>query len=1413
MNTFFQIAIGVIPSIIALVIFSVIKRKDILGKDKKTILKISFGYLATIAVLCVCLVFGFKSIQEREKILGEDYYIQMVYTIAQDGDEASLDIARKIIDEEYEKSVYSEDMLLCNARLSALEGNVDRAYYLYKKLDSKDYSDEFKEVEDAYSKYKNGESGDSFSFTSIQNAIKEFMAEDNSVSAELSSIIVESEKIQTSQDKDFNKLKELVDRINALEEESPDVKKIERLQECKLNNLVLLGQYGEIAKNVDSNSMFETVLVASELHINGFIDDSDYSEEYGLEFISKTEEVSRYLNKLLENDKLTEIDKEKINRTLENYSIMKEYKSLGHNIIMLSQEANDADSIYRSKAFYELSRIHYYFGNSEFSETYFDEAIKSIDSCDDLNFSQPVYNLLNVLHGNGDAEALKNINTYVTQINSGLTSTIDVSDLTSRGIKQRSHDSSDEEQQEDEESMTDLSFEGVNSQDSSSVGDVELTLGNLDSGNVSEPNVLNVAETEDTEETQADSFISYYSDYVIMKNGSMNINGIDISNFKDMKVTFNIDEKYEDLSPEELKKILWVTDCGFEIKDFELSKKNYDKVNVVLCCDVSGSMSGEKIEDLRESVKKFIETSSSVENIALVPFTSGVEEDKASTLGTDKSQLLSDASGFEASGGTNIYDAVEYSLNLFESNSSSLNILMVLSDGQDGSRTEEEIKENIGDLALQKNAIIFGLGLGQDVDGNYLSLFSEAGQGEYFYVDKSETLSNFYSNIRQQVKNQYEISFTAEDTLTLSDRELTIEIRDDNLCTDTKYYDLNGKNPENVNPNLTISGLDNNVLLNPKKDTTVKLLGSGFKKDYKISLVLSGNSRVTLDNIKYVDETTYEIVIPKSIDYDCYDLIVTINGNKKILEKELIVSDGKTTTTKFGDYEFTSYFKYQDKEKTELYGCVLMNDWLNFENKLVIYGDLNSESVTLSAEGNQIVNYDDLKDASKFTEFLVANKKSISIPKFENMTIYNDLLNNISDESGDYKVDKVPLDQVVKIPSLMNLLSPTVALYPDRYELTIQGIASQVPFQEQFIKTVKKLNGTEKDEGITKVNFDGSLEIGKNKIDFKVDIEVGVQNDLTSVGKTNDVGFGNMLNLGLKEGSGKVSIDSEKGVFELGLTVEAMKELKISKAEFSGITLDIGFGIADDTCEVNFNKLGIELEGSFKFNIKGVPCEVEKIGIEADGMKDGINKCTVKGGFTLNYGSFEDTLGKLAKYFPKDSDGKLPSIITFDDASLSCNLKDINIEAKTKIKALGADIGEVSVKLGKFEYENKFIGIDDDNTIGLLVEANNLGLNIKEPEKNPKLTLVANADLQASITNRFIGLQIGGDLKISINLWWFFNVNFGEAHGDVAIGVAPEGMVDYGDTVFFIKASNGKSSHFLYLSLTGDMGYKEGVLT
>lgn len=167
-------------------------------------------------------------------------------------------------------------------------------------------------------------------------------------------------------------------------------------------------------------------------------------------------------------------------------------------------------------------------------------------------------------------------------------------------------------------------------------------------------------------------------------------------------------------------------DCGAQISEYSLEKVEYSSANMLLCCDVSGSMQGHPFEDSRAAVISMAESMSGNARLGVILFNSSVQGLTDFTVQPDV--IRSTAESMTANGGTNIFDTVVHGLESFPKNGPEvLNTLVVMSDGQENnSHSAEEIQTAIGQAAKDKSILVHCLGLGSEVDANYLQTIAQS---------------------------------------------------------------------------------------------------------------------------------------------------------------------------------------------------------------------------------------------------------------------------------------------------------------------------------------------------------------------------------------------------------------------------------------------------------------------------------------------------------------------------------------------------------------------------------------------------------------------------------------------------------------------------------------------------------------
>ena len=194
--------------------------------------------------------------------------------------------------------------------------------------------------------------------------------------------------------------------------------------------------------------------------------------------------------------------------------------------------------------------------------------------------------------------------------------------------------------------------------------------------------------------------------------------------------------------PNEPKTLLKVPSASVleEIREaWRLLKK---PANIYLVVDVSGSMSGEPIRNAKAALLSFLEqVEGDKDRVALVPFASDVQRVEPLEP-PDRPALEGRILGLNASGGTELYDAVAFAYDRLqrEGDPDRINVIVAMTDGKStGSISVVEDR-------LQREALpvlIFTVGYGSDADFDVLQRIARLGEGQAYPSDE-ETIELLY---------------------------------------------------------------------------------------------------------------------------------------------------------------------------------------------------------------------------------------------------------------------------------------------------------------------------------------------------------------------------------------------------------------------------------------------------------------------------------------------------------------------------------------------------------------------------------------------------------------------------------------------------------------------------------------------
>ena len=164
--------------------------------------------------------------------------------------------------------------------------------------------------------------------------------------------------------------------------------------------------------------------------------------------------------------------------------------------------------------------------------------------------------------------------------------------------------------------------------------------------------------------------------------------------------------------------------------------------DIVLVIDVSGSMSGRKIEQARAAGRQLLQTLTPSDRFRLIDFSSDVRSFRDGwTPATDANvRAATDyLDALRANGGTNIQGALDEAL-ASDSPDGRLPLVLFLTDGAPtvGETRPDAIVQHAGDLRRQRR--IFTFGIGADVNASLLEQLALQGRGTATFVRPEESV-------------------------------------------------------------------------------------------------------------------------------------------------------------------------------------------------------------------------------------------------------------------------------------------------------------------------------------------------------------------------------------------------------------------------------------------------------------------------------------------------------------------------------------------------------------------------------------------------------------------------------------------------------------------------------------------------
>ncbi|MBI4761746.1 MAG: VWA domain-containing protein [Chloroflexi bacterium] len=255
----------------------------------------------------------------------------------------------------------------------------------------------------------------------------------------------------------------------------------------------------------------------------------------------------------------------------------------------------------------------------------------------------------------------------------------------------------------------------------------------------------------------------------------LTINGVDVGAFPSLTayavVTDGNEQPLADLSPSAFQ----VFEDGIPVMDAQIQPARNTEIGIValLLVDVSGSMKGTPLEQTVKAGEAFLRQLESQDQCAVMAFSTHPQ--LISPFTHDKTFCADALHQMQAQGWTALFDSAAEAVNVTGFGPRGRHVVVMLSDGRDegggGQIGVPLSRQNCAEIiaaAVGKNVPIYTIGVGQEpqLDTAAVRCLAEQSGGRYYRLENFETdgeqLVALYQSIAQQLRNQYQFTYTSK---------------------------------------------------------------------------------------------------------------------------------------------------------------------------------------------------------------------------------------------------------------------------------------------------------------------------------------------------------------------------------------------------------------------------------------------------------------------------------------------------------------------------------------------------------------------------------------------------------------------------------------------------------------------------
>jgi len=253
---------------------------------------------------------------------------------------------------------------------------------------------------------------------------------------------------------------------------------------------------------------------------------------------------------------------------------------------------------------------------------------------------------------------------------------------------------------------------------------------------------------------------------VIVNNSKVAISEVITTNYPTVKVTVSVvdenNEPVENLTINDFK----VYENGIKRKIISVrSLKGTKPLSIIMLLDISGSMQGEPIEELKSAAIEFVNLMPDNWKVQLILFNQYINDIYGGFI-SDKTELISTISKIYAGGATNLHNVLNLSYNISKQTKES-DAIIIFSDGVDTMNVAGSREKAING-SLSCKAPIYSIGyLGYNpqfgsIDEDLLKTISSNTRGRFYKTPSLNEIKELYQRISRILNNQYEIVYMSE---------------------------------------------------------------------------------------------------------------------------------------------------------------------------------------------------------------------------------------------------------------------------------------------------------------------------------------------------------------------------------------------------------------------------------------------------------------------------------------------------------------------------------------------------------------------------------------------------------------------------------------------------------------------------